>query len=131
MADGIEALLDERTDFFNKWDGAGPLAFCALVDESAGAWGCLPPDRPDPGVAGDVSTPDAGHFSDPGGGARGEDDDIAPASEVIGRPDDERRGQVAERLPVGQRQGARVIELVFGSLVITLPSDDAGGISVH
>jgi hypothetical protein len=25
MADSIETLLDERTDFFNQWDGAGPL----------------------------------------------------------------------------------------------------------
>jgi hypothetical protein len=104
IADGIEALLDERTDFFNQWDGAGPLAFCAFVDESARAWCCLSPDRPGPGVAIDVSTPDAGHFADPGGGARSEDDDIAPALEVIGRPGNERRGQVTERLPVGQRQ---------------------------
>jgi hypothetical protein len=131
MADGIEALLDERTDFFNQWDGAGPLAFRALVDEPAGAWCCLPPDRPGPGVAVNVGAPDAGHFTDPGGGARGEDYDIAPALEVIGRLDNERRGQVAERLPVGQRQCARVIELVFGALVIALPAHDAGGISVH
>ncbi|HKA96649.1 MAG TPA: hypothetical protein VKD66_10320 [Streptosporangiaceae bacterium] len=34
-------------------------------------------------------------------------------------------------MPVGQRQGARVVELVFGALVITLSTDDAGGISVH
>jgi hypothetical protein len=54
MANGIEALLDERTDFFNQGDGAGPLAFCALVDESTGAWCCLPTDRPGPGVAVDV-----------------------------------------------------------------------------
>jgi hypothetical protein len=44
----------------------------------------------------DVSAPDAGHFADPGGGACGEDDDIAPAPEV-GRPRDERRGQVVAR----------------------------------
>ena len=39
----IEAPFDQRTELFNQWDGAGPLALGALVDEPAGAWCCLPP----------------------------------------------------------------------------------------
>jgi hypothetical protein len=100
----IEASFDQRTDLFNQWNCAGPLAFCAFVDETAGAWCCLPPDRPGPGIAVDVGAPDAGHLADPGRGARGEDDDVAPAFEVIGRSGNERASQVAEGLPVGQRQ---------------------------
>src|SRR4029077_3577020 len=30
--------------------------------------------------------PDAGYFADPGCGAGGEDDDVTPAVEVVGRP---------------------------------------------
>jgi hypothetical protein len=33
-------------------------------------------------------------------------------------------------LPIGKRQGARIVELVFGTLVIALPADDAGGVAV-
>jgi hypothetical protein len=36
--------------------------------------------------------PDAGYFADPGCGAGGEDDDVTPAVEVVGRPVDERGG---------------------------------------
>src|SRR5215831_10337526 len=62
-----------------------------------------------------------------GRGARGEDDDIGPAVEMIGRTGDERRSQVAERRPIRQRQGARVVEFVLGALIVALPADDAGG----
>src|SRR5215469_13216622 len=104
MADGIKALLDERADFFNEWHDAGALSFGALVDEPTGAWRGLPPDRPGPCVAVDVGAPDAGYLADPGGGAGGEDDDIAPALEVVGRPGNKCVSQVAECLPIGQRQ---------------------------
>ena len=60
--------------------------------------------RPGPGVAVNVGAPDAGHLANPGCGAGSEDDDVTPAFEVVGRPGDERGGQAAERLPIGQRQ---------------------------
>ena len=100
----IEAPFDQWTNLFNERDGAGPLAFGALVDQTAWAPRGLPTNRPGPGIAVDVGAPDAGHFANTGGGARGEDDDLAPALEVIGRPGNERQGQVAERLPIGQCQ---------------------------
>lgn len=103
MADRVEAAFDERADFFDERDGSGSLSFGAFVDEATGARRCLPPDRPGPGIAVNVKAQDAGYFANAGGGAGGEDDDVAPALKVIGRPGDERRGQVAESLPVGQR----------------------------
>ena len=104
MADRVQPRLNERADFFNERDSAGPLAFRSLVDEPARAWCGLPPNRPGPGLAVNVGAPDAGHFADPGRGAGGEEDDVAPAFEMVGRPGDERGGQVIERLPIGQRQ---------------------------
>jgi hypothetical protein len=95
VAHSSEALLDQRADLFNQRDSPGPLALGALVDETTGAWCGLPPDRPGPGIAVNIGTPvslskwpttpipDAGHFADPGCGAGGEDDYIAPALEVI------------------------------------------------
>jgi hypothetical protein len=90
MADRFEASFDERSDFFDERDGAGPLTPGALVDETAGAWCRLPSDRPGPCVPVDVGATDARYLADPGRGASGEDDDIAPAVEVIGRPGDQR-----------------------------------------
>jgi len=104
MADRVQSPFNERADFVNERDSAGPLAFRSLVDEPAGAWCGLPPNCPGPGVAVNVGAPDAGYFADPGCGAGGEDDDVAPAFEVVGRPGDERGGKVGERLPIGQRQ---------------------------
>jgi hypothetical protein len=77
-----------------------------------------------------VGAPDARHFADPRCGAGGKYNDIAPAFEVIGRPHHECRRQVAERLPIGQYQGARIVELVFCALKIALPADDAGRVVV-
>jgi hypothetical protein len=104
IVNSMEALFDQWTGLFNERDGAGPLAFSAFVDDPTWAGCGLPPDRPGPGVAVNVGAPDAGHFADPSRSASGEDNNVAPAFEVIGRPGDERRSQVAERLPIWQRQ---------------------------
>jgi hypothetical protein len=103
-ADRVEASFDQRADLINERDNPSPLALGALVDETARAWCGLPPDGPGPGIAVDVGAPDTRHFTDPGRGAGGEDDDVAPALEVIGRPSDECRSQIAECLPLGQSQ---------------------------
>jgi hypothetical protein len=80
MADRVQSSLNERADFLNERDSAGPLAFRSLVDEPAGAWCGLPPNCPGPGVAVNVGAPDAGYFADPGCGAGGEDDDVTQPS---------------------------------------------------
>ena len=104
VANRVEASFNQRVDHFDERDGPGPLALGALVYKTAGAWCGLPPDRPCPRVAVDVGAPDTRYFTDPGRGAGGEDDNVAPALEVIGRPGDKCRSQVAKCLPVGQHQ---------------------------
>jgi hypothetical protein len=94
-----------------------------------GPGGCLPSYRPSPGAIVDISAADAGHFANPGRGAGGENDDVTPAVEVVGRPGDERGRELTERLPVGQRQRARIVEFILGTLVLALPANDPSGVS--
>jgi hypothetical protein len=82
----IEALFYQWTDLFNERDGASPFALRAFVNQPAWIWCGLPRDRPGPGIAIDIGISDAGDFADPGRGAGGEDDNVAPALEVIGEP---------------------------------------------
>jgi hypothetical protein len=43
MADRVEALFDERADFFDERDGTGSLSFGAFGDETTGAGGTTSP----------------------------------------------------------------------------------------
>src|SRR5262249_60365951 len=72
----------------------------------------------------------AGNLADAGRSAGREDDNLTPACEGISRAGHERGGQVLERLPVRQRQRARVVQLILGTLVFTLPADDVSRIAL-
>ncbi|MFJ7904746.1 hypothetical protein ACIQ6V_30425 [Streptomyces sp. NPDC096198] len=102
------------------------LALGALVGQSAGRGCGLASYCPDPLVRVDVSDAAPGDFSDPGGGARGEKYDIAPAAVLVVGGSYERVGQLYERVPVGQREGPWVAEFVLGLLVELLPPADPG-----
>jgi hypothetical protein len=79
----VEAPLDERADLVDERDCSRPLALGAFVDEAARAWRGLTPDGPGPGAGVDVGAADARYLADAGRGARREDDDLAPAAELI------------------------------------------------
>lgn len=111
-AGGEDALGHEWADLFNDGDLPGALAFGAFVGESSGCGCGLAPYRPDPLGGVDVCDPATGDFPDPGGGARGEEDDFASAAVVVVRSGDECVGQADKSVPVGQGEGPGVAEFV-------------------
>ncbi|WP_250293284.1 hypothetical protein [Streptomyces atroolivaceus] len=130
-AGGQDALGDEGADLLDDGDLAGALALGALVGQSAGCGCGLAAYGPDPLVGVDVLDAAAGDFADPGGGARGEDDDVSPSAVLVVGGGHERVGQLKEGVPVGQGQRAEITKFVLGLLVESLPAGHAGGVDAN
>ncbi|GJF23755.1 hypothetical protein SHO565_43190 [Streptomyces sp. HO565] len=81
-ADGQDALGDEGADLLDDGNLAGSFALGALVDQSAGGGGGLPPDGPDPLVGVEVPDPASGDLADACRGTGGEENDVAQPGSV-------------------------------------------------
>lgn len=114
--DDVQAAGDQLAPFFDDWHLPGPLAFGGFVDQPTWAAGGLAADCPDPGARVDIRPADAGYLTNTGSCAGREGDDVTPAWEVVRRTRDQRGGKPGQCVPVGQGQGTRVIEFIFGAL---------------
>jgi hypothetical protein len=80
----VDPVLDHFAYFDDERNGSGAFALGALVGEAAGRGRGLAADGPCPVVRVDVTDATAGYFADACSGAGGGDDDVAPASVMIG-----------------------------------------------
>jgi hypothetical protein len=107
------------------------LPLVPLFYDAAGSWCGLAADIPGPGLAVDVSPAHAGRLSDAGRGAGSELDDVGPSGVATVRARDEGGAELLERVPVGQGEQARVVELVLGVPELALPPGDPSAVVLH
>ncbi len=121
VANGVQPPVHEGPNLEDDRDNASPLALRAFVDDTSWSGRGLAAHVPGPGLAVDVGPSHARRLADASGGAGGEFYDVRPSGEATVRAGDQGGAELLERIPVGQRECARVVQLVLGLLVFALP----------
>jgi hypothetical protein len=113
--------LDEIANLHDHRDAPRALPLRGLVDQPARSRSSLAPNGPGPLAGVNIAYAASGNLADPRASARREDDDVGPSPIVAGRPVNQRGRKACQCRPVRQRELTRIVELVFGLVVLTLP----------